>query len=184
MRQLISATCLTIALLAMPATAQETTDDIVRLPGKGLLKDRPGPAFNANRPKKLLPAGGLMMTFDINDDGFVTRAELAAGTAAAFQAADSNQDGNLSALEQQDWAHSLPTWDDTLLNPVQFNPNLDSIVSEEEFASVINQLAESYSEEQSGRIRLANLAVEDRRADRFKQPTGRNGPPTRRDQVQ
>lgn len=138
-----------------PAGAQEAQDEIVRLPGQGFTKSE------ARRPKgtpdRLVAGGGLFLSFDTNGDGRITRAELAAGTIAAFKKADTNSDGHLTAFEQITWAESLPTRDDSLTNPVRFDPNLDRRVSPEEFEVVIAELAEHYVEETSDVIVIASL---------------------------
>lgn len=164
MRPYFPASFLTAVLcLAAPALAQEPStpqfvnlvnvsgqdsvesDDIVRLPGQGQVKRGDRRARHA--AGRLVAGGGLIMSFDADGNGRVTPAELKSGAIAAFAVADTNQDGRLSALEQQDWAHSLPTRDDTLANPVRFDPNLDRVVSEGEFIAVITQLASIYADE-------------------------------------
>jgi len=134
-------------------------DDIVRLPGEaGSRSDRaPG------QPKgmRYVPAGGLFAGFDADEDGMISREELAAGIRSAFAEADTNQDAILTALEQQAWAASLRVRDDTLANPVRFDPNLDRVVTFEEFESVLLQIARSYQDER-GVIDILNLLVPER----------------------
>lgn len=180
MRPSFLATALTAALcLAAPAFAQKAltpqsvtlvnisdqdaaeTDDIVRLPGQGEVKAGDRRARHA--AGRLVAGGGLVMSFDADGNGRVTPAELRSGAIAAFAVADTNQDGRLSALEQQDWAHSLPTRDDTLANPVRFDPNLDRVVSEGEFVAVVAQLATTYADA-DGNIYLAKLEAPDPKA--------------------
>ncbi len=146
--------------LGLSAYAQEE-DEIVRLPTPGEVK--PDAPFKDNRPKRLVPGGGLFLSFDINADGRISPSELDAGIKAAFASADASGDGALTALEQQAWAESLPTHDDSLANPVRFDPNLDRMVSASEFSSVIGQLAVSYAEP-SGDILVASLKAPDRPA--------------------
>lgn len=158
-------TSLTFALFAasLPVNAQasEETDGIVRLPGAGLVKAdaRIGLAHD-----RLVPGGGLLASFDRNADGLITQAEITAGIALAFADADSNGDGQLGALEQQAWAERLPTRDDSLANPVRFDPNLDRIVTIEEFGGVIAGLALAYSRE-DGSIEIARLAAPEKKPD-------------------
>ena len=134
----------------------EAADDIVRLPGQGHLK--PDAPHGRHASGRLVPGGGLIVSFDANDDGRVTPDELKAGAVAAFKTADANADGALSALEQQDWARDLPTRDDTLANPVRFDPNLDRIVSITEFVAVVAQLTVDHADP-DGNIYRSKLAA-------------------------
>jgi hypothetical protein len=134
----------------------EASDDLVRLPGQGHLN--PDAPHGHHASGRLVPGGGLIMSFDASDDGRVTPVELKSGAAAAFLLADTNEDGTLSALEQQDWANGLPTRDDTLANPVRFDPNLDRMITRGEFVAVVAQLAAAYAEP-DGDILLEKLAA-------------------------
>lgn len=179
MRLALPCLILTATLFAaLPAGAQAEGDgdDLVRLPGQGLMKPDARPT--QRQFARLVPGGGLIASFDINDDGEISSVELAAGTGAAFEAADTNKDGQLTAIEQQDWAAGLPTRDDTLANPVRFDPNLDRVVTFEEFAAVIIQLAANY-QDTDGTIQMAKLSAPDpkpERADR-RGPGNPGGPP-------
>ncbi len=153
-RSLLTATLIACAPLAAP-TAFAEDETLVRLPGQGELRDRQErDKFKIDRLK---PGGGLFVSFDKDGDGIISSAEINAGIPIAFTAADANQDGQLTALEQQSWAESLPTRDDSLANPVRFDPNLDRRVSIEEFTSVINELGLAYADEASGLITLTSL---------------------------
>jgi len=140
------------AAFASPVLAEE--DDLVRLPGQGEVKpDRARGAIKG----RLAPGGGLMVSFDTDESGTVTMAEVDAGILAAFLDADENADGELTPLEQQAWASSLPTKDETLYNPTRFDPNLDGRVSADEFDGIIRKIASAYAAEGSGVIELAAL---------------------------
>ncbi|MEZ6000378.1 hypothetical protein [Hyphomonas sp.] len=153
---------------AIPASAQQADDDIVRLPGQGFTKREVRKPDGT--PDRLVAGGGLFLSFDMNGDGRITRTELEAGTAAAFAKADANGDGHLTAFEQIKWAESLPTRDDTLANPVRFDPNLDRRVSPEEFETVIAELAEHYVEETSDVIVIASLKAPKPKPERASHP--------------
>lgn len=159
----ILVTAFLVAALPVNAQAEDGTDDLVRLPGQGLVKpDTPAAQRKLDR---LVPGGGLFASFDANGDGRISADELSEGTRAAFLAADANGDNQLGALEQQDWAANLPTRDDTLSNPVRFDPNLDRVVTFEEFESVIFQLAANY-QDSDGVIEMARLSAPDPRPER------------------
>ena len=141
------------AIFTLPAGAEE--DELVRLPSTGTVRD----AAVRQRVKadRLRPAGGLFVSFDSNEDGLISVDEIQAGIPLAFADADANQDGELTAIEQQAWADSLPTRDDSLANPVRFDPNLDRRVSLEEFTTVIRELGLDYADKESGNIIVADL---------------------------
>lgn len=164
MRSFLGCLILTLAL-ANPAFAREENDlqgdDIVRLPGQPSGGEAQRPPGLPEKGEKLVPGGVLLLSFDRNADGDISPQELSEGVAAAFIAADVNADGQLTALEQQAWASSLPLRDDTLANPVRFDPNLDRIVTLEEFSAVIFQLAAGYQDPE-GMIAAQALITRDR----------------------
>lgn len=162
-----------LAASAAPALAQGADDDIVRLPGQGFTK--PDAHVARGTPDRLVPGGGLFLSFDANGDGRITHEELLAGTAAAFLKADTNADGALTAFEQINWAESLPTRDDTLANPVRFDPNLDRRVSESEFESVILDLASHYIKADNQDLLIADLKAPKPKPERKKEPVRPDG---------
>ncbi|MEM9740540.1 MAG: hypothetical protein AAF829_11785 [Pseudomonadota bacterium] len=149
---------LILAIVPAPVTfAQATDGDVVRLPGNGAVKSRiPG-----ERPLRYVPGGGLILSFDTDESGTVTQQEIQIGIAEAFVAADANGDGVLSGLEQQAWAAQLPTRDESLANPVRFDPNLDRYVSDMEFAQVVDSIARAYVDPITGVIAIEDLKAPD-----------------------
>ncbi|MEO0550713.1 MAG: EF-hand domain-containing protein [Pseudomonadota bacterium] len=137
------------------------------------------------RPDRLKPGGGLFVSFDENIDGQVDLAEIETGIAAAFEAADTSENGTLSVLEQQVWAEGLSTADTSLANPVRFDPNLDRQISFEEFESVIQDLANDYMKEDAEYILVEDLEIEqpervdEDQVDDLRERARRNGLPGR-----
>ncbi|MEO0882577.1 MAG: hypothetical protein AAFY34_07555 [Pseudomonadota bacterium] len=134
-----------------PASAQ----DLVRLPGQGEIKREAAPQLG--NTERLIPGGGLLLSFDSDRDGLVSDDELMNGIEAAFATADRNRDGFLTPLEQISWSEGLPTRDASLSNPARFDPNLDRRVNAEEFSAVIVSFAEDVADEESGEIIIASL---------------------------
>ena len=177
---------LAAACLSVSAHAQGDEDELLRLPGQGEVRD--DALRKRAQADRLKPGAGLFITFDADSNGRISRSEIDAGIPAAFEQADLNEDGYLTALEQQnifiklfnDWARSLPTRDDSLANPFRFDPNLDRRVDLGEFTLVINNLGQDYADETSGEIIIADLKAprperETRgRGDETASPQGQN----------
>jgi Ca2+-binding EF-hand superfamily protein len=169
------------ACLSVTAHAQADEDELLRLPGQGEVRDEA--LRQRTQADRLKPGAGLFITFDTDSNGRISQTELDAGIPAAFEKADNNEDGYLTALEQQDWARSLPTRDDSLANPFRFDPNLDRRVDIDEFTLVISNLGRDYADETSGDIIIADLKAplptrEGRgRGDDRATPVRREGPP-------
>ncbi|MEO0607439.1 MAG: hypothetical protein AAFY82_04355 [Pseudomonadota bacterium] len=151
----LSLLALSAICIAAPAQADADEDEIVRLPGQGEVRDEA--LRKQAKSARLKPGAGLLISFDEDRDGRISQAEVEAGIPVAFEDADANEDGSLTAFEQQDWAESLPTRDDSLANPFRFDPNLDRRVDLDEFTMVIVNLAEDYADEESGDIVVADL---------------------------
>lgn len=141
--------------LCVSAQAQADEDELVRLPGQGEIRTE-GLREKA-KATRLKPGAGLLILFDQDEDGRISASEIDAGIPIAFESADENQDGHLTALEQQDWAAKLPTRDDSLANPFRFDPNLDRRVDLDEFTLVISNLGQDYADEISGDILVSDL---------------------------
>ena len=176
-----------LALLALVANlplasayAFPDDDEIVRLPQQGQVRDRQ--TRDKVRADRLKPGGGLFVSFDSDGNGSISLEEISAGIPLAFAAADTNEDGQLTAIEQQAWAASLPTRDDSLANPVRFDPNLDRRVSIAEFTAVISDLGVAYADETTGEIIVADLKA--LRPERAREDDERGERPQRGDRPQ
>ncbi len=155
MLRILAVLALMAGPLVIPAQASAEEDELVRLPNQGKVRDE---EFRDRvQADRLKPGGGLFVTFDSDHNGSISQEEIAIGIPLAFAMADANEDGNLTALEQQAWAGKLPTQDDTLANPVRFDPNLDRNVDLSEFSAVIRDLSLAYADETSGEITITSL---------------------------
>lgn len=152
---------LTAFCAALSGFAFAQDEDLVRLPGQGEIKED---APRVSGAQRLVPGGGLLLSFDTDSDGQITPTEVAAGINAAFATADANGDKRISPLEQISWSKGLPTRDASLENPARFDPNLDRIVKEPEFTEIVHLLAGIYADETTGNIPVTKLkAAEQRR---------------------
>ena len=159
----VSLAALASVCLTFSAEAQADEDELLRLPGQGEVRD--DALRQRAKADRLKPGAGLFITFDQDNDGRISQSEIASGIPAAFEDADNNADGYLTALEQQDWAQGLPTRDDSLANPFRFDPNLDRRVDLDEFTLVISNLGRDYADEASGEIVIADLKAPRRERD-------------------
>ncbi|MEL6862551.1 MAG: EF-hand domain-containing protein [Pseudomonadota bacterium] len=158
----ISIAALAALSLSFAAHADADEDELVRLPGQGEVRDQA--LRERTKADRLKPGAGLFLTFDADSNGRISASEIDLGIPAAFENADANQDGYLTALEQRDWAAGLPTRDDSLANPFRFDPNLDRRVDLDEFTTVIINLGQDYANEESGDIIVAELKAPKPRA--------------------
>jgi len=149
-----------LLLLALPLLPAHSQDDPVRLPGQGELKSDIPTAAGLGR---LIPGGGLLLSFDRNQDGDITQTEIDEGIISAFIKADANEDGRITPLEQIKWTESLPTRDVSLANPARFDPNLDRSVRNDEFTDIITAFAAIHMDETSGVIPVTALKFKDRK---------------------
>lgn len=147
-------TCFSFASLAQETSIETVDDSVVRLPEQ--IQRRLMGRYGNTDNLKFVPGGALILSFDQNDDRLVSQTELKIGIDKAFDLADKNYSGYLSVFEQQEWAYNLQVKDDTLANPVRFDPNLNGSISYEEFSSVISLLAKQY-ENESGIIHFDSL---------------------------
>lgn len=166
----------------------ETEETLQRLPATNAQESRGGPlgrasdsdGKKANRPKprkRLVAGGGLLQSFDADNDGIVTKTDLVEAVPVLFSVIDTNQNTYITALEQIAWAQALPFRDASLANPVRFDPNIDSRVTLKEFSYVMNQLFQQYASEETGTVLVADLYQIPKREDRGKKPP----PPKRGD---
>ena len=122
---------------AAPAMAQDV-DRIDRITGT----TGPGGSFRPPEGVKVVTPGALVFaSFDANLDGTISKEEIAAGSARAFQIADRNGDGVITGFEQTDWAGVMGDPTGVLANAMTFDIDLDRSVTPSEFAAGMHRIA-------------------------------------------
>ena len=149
---LLRLACFVILASALSPTIQ-ADDDLVRLPGQGEIKNDE----QKDGLGRLVPGGGLLLSFDADGNGEITPEEVSQGIHAAFETADRNEDGRMTPLEQVAWTKTLPTYDKSLANPARFDPDLNRAVRMDEFKSVVLALAATYADTSTGSVNLTSL---------------------------
>jgi hypothetical protein len=115
------------------------------------------PLWAAQRtPAGLPPSAALLLRYDADHDGVITREEMEAGLKADFDAADSDHDGCLSPPEvraenerrlKQDGAQASPLVD----------WNLDGCVDRREFGNTVRSYFELADRRKDGKVTLLEL---------------------------
>ena len=142
----------TAAFAQQDASFEE--EELLRLPGQGEFRRN---ALGGGQLERLIPGGGLLLSFDSDGNGFITPEEIDQGIVAAFEKADEDENGRITPLEQVKWAETLPTRDVSLANPARFDPNLDRSVRIDEFSAVIVDFSANYADEITGEISVNSL---------------------------
>lgn len=174
-----------IAPAALADQAAQGSDEVVRLPDAPerprapVLSESPNREARDERKTRLLPGGALLATFDTDGDQVISDAEVETGIARAFDEADGNGNGRITGLEQKAWATSLPYRDDSLANPVRFDPNLDGQATREEFSQVLTALAAEYRGESDEALTFADLVAPQRTPATERAERLRNAAPLR-----
>ena len=116
---------------------------------------RPGGGLRMPEGVRMVSPGALLFaSFDRDYDGKIGPAEVDAGAAGAFLAADRNKDGAITGFEQNDWSASVGAVGDVLSNPMTFDVDLDRSVTRVEFINGLKRLAGQLS---PGDIAFADL---------------------------
>src|SRR5437868_14857327 len=132
-----------------------------------------GSGGNANRPLPPISGTGenikLMLSYDENSDGAVTRDELEAGLRRQFAAADLNHDGKIDIREMQAENDRRFRAFGTAASPL-IDWNQDGMIDLTEFASTARSVFEEMDKNHDGKLDGNEL--------RLPQP-GRGAPPPR-----
>jgi hypothetical protein len=101
--------------------------------------------------RALLSADALMfVSFDVDGDLRVAAEEITAGIQREFTRADSSSDGQLQPIEFQTWSNTV--LGGTAIGPyrLDFDRNVDNVITREEFDTEINGRARDYDENEDG----------------------------------
>ena len=116
-----------------------------------------GAAFAAQRLPAGLPASAaLLLRYDANHDGVITREEMEAGLKADFAAADMNGDGCLDPSEVRAENQARLTRDGAEASPL-VDWNLDGCVDAREFGNTVHSYFELADKTKDGKVSMIEL---------------------------
>ena len=144
------------------ASAQQAPDSVKTSADVQLLEEPYGvfPAEVHQPNARIVRPGALLFaSFDKNYDGAVSQAELEAGAAGAFTAADRDGDGLLRGFELSDWARAVGGEDGLLTNPMQFDADLDREITRTEFVEGMKRLAATVVDPETDLIHFSDLVT-------------------------
>ena len=107
-------------------------------------------------PPGLPPSAALLLRYDANHDGIVTRDEMEAGLKADFAAADVNGDGCLDPAETRAENQRRLARDGAQASPL-VDWNLDGCVDFREFANTVHSYFDLVDKKKDGRVTLIEL---------------------------
>ena len=110
----------------------------------------------ASRYPGLPPAAALLLRYDANNDGEVTRDEMEAGLKADFAAADTNADGCLNPAEVRAENNRRLAQDGVAASPLR-DWNLDGCVDIKEFSNTAHSYFDLADKTKDSRVSRAEL---------------------------
>src|ERR1043165_4143669 len=118
-----------------------------------------GPSSHANEPIRALLSADVMMfvSWDTNGDLVVSPDEIEAGIAREFARADSNHDGRIEPIEFQAWANVVLGGGQMGPYRLDFDRNVDNVISREEFANEIHARVRDYDTDENGSLSRAEF---------------------------
>jgi hypothetical protein len=112
----------------------------------------------------------VFVSFDADGDLQTTTAEIDAGLTREFTRADANHDGSLQPIEFQNWGNSALGGGYVGPFRLDFDRNVDNVITREEFDAEIRARAESYDENEDGVLTRSDFV---RRIGQARTPTQR-----------
>lgn len=108
--------------------------------------------------RALLSTDAIMFSsFDADGDFSVTMAEADAGIARELARADANSDGSIGPIEYQTWANLVLGGSMTPPYRLDFDRNVDNVISAEEFRNELVARAQGYDTDENGAIARGEL---------------------------
>lgn len=108
------------------------------------------------RPPEWRPVNGLLLRYDANKDGSLSRVEMEAGLKADFAVDDSNKDGALDASEVA--AINRTRWDsDASAASPLIDWNNDAVVSFREYSATVHSLFDDFDKDGDGIVTAEEL---------------------------
>ena len=118
-----------------------------------------GPGAHTNEPIRALLSADVMMfvSWDTNGDLIVSPDEIEAGITREFNRADTNHDGRIEPIEFQAWANAV--LGGTNMGPyrLDFDRNVDNVITREEFANEIHARVRDYDTNEDGSLSRAEF---------------------------
>src|SRR5215472_5629384 len=115
------------------------------------------PVLAAQRiPAGLPPSAALLLRYDANHDGTITREEMEAGLKADFDAADTDHDGCLSPAEVRAENERRLKQDGAQASPI-VDWNLDGCVDRREFGNTVRSYFELADRTKDGKVSQLEL---------------------------
>ncbi len=118
-----------------------------------------GPNSHANEPIRALLSADVMMfiSWDTNGDLVVSADEIEAGITREFERADSNHDGRIEPIEFQAWQNAVLGGGQMGPYRLDFDRNVDNVISREEFANEIHARVRDYDTDENGSLARAEF---------------------------
>ena len=130
--------------------------------------DRPGHGDDHAPVRALLSVDAMMFAgFDADGDLRVTTAEIEAGITREFARADANHDGSLQPIEFGNWSNIALGGAQTAPYRLDFDRNVDNLITAEEFHAEILNRAHDYDADEDGVLNRADFV---RQVDRARRP--------------
>ena len=134
-----------------------------------------GGSARSEEPIRALLSADVMMfvSFDADADLTISAAEIEAGMAREFARSDSNRDASLQPIEFQGWANAALGGGQMGPYRLDFDRNVDNIITREEFDTEIRARVSDYDADENGALTRSEFV---RRVGQARPPSVRRAP--------